>query len=120
MSRRSLYIEEFNELLHKWNGEHIKISKGEMGDHDEATMHLSSIEYTSSKKNIDDYESEHMLKLNGEGYVKTAEAKPQPLPHSVYDIPLEDHTTYEFDGHTITLTTERGTYTIERISSHKP
>lgn len=115
MGRRSLSIEQFNELLHKWKGEQIKISKGEIGDHDETTMHLESIEYTNNKNSIDGYESKYMLKLHGEGHIQTDAPDPQPLPHSVYDIPLEDKTIYEADDHLLTLKTERAMYTIEHV-----
>lgn len=119
MVRRSLYIEEFNQFLHKWKGEHIKVSKEEIGDHDETIMQLLTIEYANNEQNINDYGADHLLKLRGPGHVKTVDPDPQPLPGSVYDIPLEDHTTYEVDDNMLTLTTERGIYTIERLSPYE-
>ncbi|WP_163969335.1 hypothetical protein [Oceanobacillus halotolerans] len=117
MTPQYLSVEEFNEMLHQWNGETIKISKEELDDHDETILDLDNISYSKDTRRIDDYEPMHSLHLNGTGFTETDDVQEyQPLPSSLYEIPLEDSTIYQFDGNQFRLITERGTYTIERVN----
>ncbi|UOR13097.1 hypothetical protein [Halobacillus amylolyticus] len=113
MSHEYLSVEEFNELLHKWSGEKIKISKQELDDHDETLMELNSISYSRNTRRMDEYEPMHALQLNGAGKIQTEAADPQTLPSAFYEIPLEDTTLYQFDDSRFSLITDRGIYTIE-------
>ncbi|MFD1362842.1 hypothetical protein [Lentibacillus salinarum] len=109
-----LTVEEFNDLLQQWNGEAIKISKHELDDLDETLMTLQAISYERNTRRIDDYEPMHALHLNGIGTIETDASDTQPLPSSVYEIPLEDNTLYEFDGQQFLLSTSRGVYKIQK------
>lgn len=113
MEQHSLSIEEFDELLNKWVGKDIKITKHELDDNDEALMDLESISYSKDTRRIDDYEAMHTLQIIGIGKVENENNEFIPLPSSTYEIPLEDTTKYQFDGNRLTLNTERGKYTIE-------
>ncbi|MDL4840892.1 hypothetical protein [Aquibacillus rhizosphaerae] len=113
MTQRYLSVEEFNELLQKWNGQTIKITKNELDDDDKTVMELNSISYARDTRRIDDYEPMHALYLNGTGYVQTDANEPQSLPESHYEIPLEDSTLYQYNNSQFHLITDRGTYTIE-------
>ncbi|ALX49576.1 hypothetical protein [Lentibacillus amyloliquefaciens] len=114
MDVQFLTIEEFNELLQQWHGQSIKISKHELDDLDETLMTLQDTSYERNTRRIDDYEPMHALQLNGTGTMKTDAIDAQPLPLSVYEIPLEDNTLYEFDGQQFLLSTSRGVYKIEK------
>lgn len=113
MEKQFLSVEEFNALLNQWNGHDIKILKYEMGDEDETTMALKTISYSKNTRRIDDYEPMHALKLNGIGKVETEDQEHKPLPKSLYEIPIEDSTQFQFDGKKFSLITDRGIYTIE-------
>ncbi|RYG73346.1 hypothetical protein EU245_06550 [Lentibacillus lipolyticus] len=114
MGFQFLTIEEFHELLQQWNGETIKISKHEIDDLDEIQMTLQNISYDRNTRRMDDYEPMHALQLNGDGTMETDANNPQELPSSLYEIPLEDNSLYEFDGHQFLVSTSRGVYKIER------
>lgn len=117
MEAHFLSIEEFNALLNQWNGQSIKVSKHELNDMDETMMDLQHISYSTDTRRIDDYEPMHALQLNGDGTVHTDADKPQALPSSLYEIPLEDDSLYEFDGTRFLVSTSRGVYMIELASS---
>lgn len=110
-----LSIEKFNDLLTKWNDGKIKISKLEMDDLDEIVMQLEGVTYKNEVPTIDGYEPIHTLQLNGLGTIKTENNDSEPLPSSLYEIPLEDDTLYEYDGTTFLISTDRGVYKIERV-----
>ncbi|HLR63510.1 MAG TPA: hypothetical protein VK097_13930 [Lentibacillus sp.] len=114
MEAKFLTIETFNDLLQQWNGETIKISKHELDDLDETLMMLQDISYARNTRRLDDYEPMHALHLNGTGTIETDASNAQSLPSSVYEIPLEDNTLYEFDGQKFLLSTSRGVYKIEK------
>ncbi|MFC7063836.1 hypothetical protein [Halobacillus seohaensis] len=113
MNQRYLSVEEFNQLIRQWNGETIKISKHELDDDDSTLMELNDISYSTDTRRIDDYEPMHTLQLNGNGQTQTDSEELQPLPSSLYEIPLEDSTIYQYDESRFSLITDRGTYTIE-------
>lgn len=110
-----LSIEQFNDLLTKWNDGKIKISKLEMDDLDEIVMQLEGVTYENEAPTIDGYEPIHTLQLNGQGTIQTENNFSEPLPSSLYEIPLENDTLYEFDGTTFLISTDRGVYKIERV-----
>ncbi|MFD1039850.1 hypothetical protein ACFQ3N_15815 [Virgibacillus byunsanensis] len=112
MEQHFLSVEEFNELLKNWNGQNITITKHEMDDIDETQMKLEAISYDRDTRRIDDYEPMHSLHLNGTGHILSETNNPQSLPSSLYEIPLEDSTMYEFDGSEFLLSTSRGVYKI--------
>ncbi|WP_431802299.1 hypothetical protein [Halobacillus andaensis] len=115
MTERTLTVEEFNQLLQQWSGETIKITKQELEDEDSIIMQLNDISYETDTRRLDEYEPMHALHLNGTGTTQTNEQDLQPLPSSLYEIPLEDSTQYQFEGDRFSLVTERGSYTIERV-----
>ncbi|MEN2766977.1 hypothetical protein [Ornithinibacillus xuwenensis] len=118
MDHQFLSVEEFNELIQQWGGQTVKITKHEMDDIDQTIMKLQHISYDRNTRRIDDYVPMHSLQLNGEGQIETlAEMSSQPLPSPVYEIPLQDNTLYEFDGHKFFITTDRGVYKIELTNS---
>ena len=108
-----LPIEEFNELLKNWEGKYIKVSKYEKNDHDETFLKLNRVSYKKKSRRVDDYEPMHTLELNGSGKVRIAQDDYEPLPNSLYEIPLEDNSEYKFDGSRFSLNTDRGVYIIE-------
>ncbi|MEI3614201.1 hypothetical protein [Pseudogracilibacillus sp. SO30301A] len=110
-----LSIEQFNDLLKNWNNDQIKISKLEMNDLDEIVMQLEKVTYLNEAPTIDGYEPVHTLQLNGHGIIQTDNNDSQPLPSSIYEIPLENDTLYEFNGTTFLISTDRGVYKIERV-----
>lgn len=110
-----LSIEQFNDLLNKWNDSQIKITKLEINDLDEIVMHLEKITYENEIPTLDGYEPIHNLQLNGEGMIQTENNVSQPLPSSVYEIPIENDTLYEFNGTTFLISTSRGIYKINRL-----
>lgn len=111
-----LTIEDVNQFLKQWEGKYIKISKYEKKDHDETLLKLDNVSYAKKTRRIDDYESKYTLQLNGAGKVRISRTDFQPLPNSLYEIPLEDNTQYKYDGARVTLNTDRGVYTIEITS----
>lgn len=110
-----LSIEQFNDLLQKWNDDKIKISKLELNDLDEIVMQLEKVTYVNEVPTIDGYEPIHTLQLNGSGSIHTKNNISEELPMSMYEIPLENDTLYEFDGTTFLISTDRGVYKIERV-----
>jgi len=117
-SSNFLTIEEFNDLLQQWNKDTVKISKVEINDYDEIIMQLQQISYENEVPTIDGYEPIHTLQLSGTGTIQTENNMSQPLPSSMYEIPLENNSLYEFDGETFIISTDRGVYKIERIQSY--
>ena len=115
-NQQYLTVEEFNELLQKWNGQTIRISKHELDDNDDTLLKLESISYSKDTRRIDDYEPMHSLLLNGSGKIQTDTNEYQPLPESYYEIPLEDSTLYQYNDEQFFLITDRGTYKIEIAS----
>ena len=113
MEEHFLTVEQFNELLKQWDGKTIKISKHELDDLDETVLDLSAISYTTDTRRLDDYEAMHTLNLNGDGKTLTTAEQFQPLPASLYEIPLEDTSLYEFDGKCFIISTDRAVYKIE-------
>lgn len=113
MKQRLLSIEEFNELLQKWNDQQIKIVKQEMDDIDEILLVLRGVSFTKGQS-IDDYISRYALQLNGSGLIETTMDNYESLPAETFEIPLEEEATYEFDGARFTISTSRGVYTIEQ------
>ena len=111
-----LSIEQFNDLLKKWDNDKIKITKLEMDDLDEIVMQLEDISYKNEAPTIDGYEPLHTLQLNGFGTIQTEDNISQPLPSSFYEIPIENDALYEFDGTTFLISTDRGVYKIERLN----
>ncbi|WP_053220305.1 hypothetical protein [Virgibacillus senegalensis] len=111
-----LSIEEFNELLQQWNGKKIKVTKQEIGDYDETILQLNAVSYDTDTRRLDDYQAMHKLQLNGNGKMLTDTENAQPLPDQVYEIPIEDSSLYQYDDSRFSLTTDRGTYTIELVS----
>lgn len=110
-----LSVEEFNELLRKWNGKTVKIVKHELDDFDETLMDLNAISYSKETNRIDDYVALYSLNLNGTGVIETTPNEYQSLPSELYEIPLEDNALYEFDGERFIVSTSRGVYTIEAL-----
>ncbi|MGM8365954.1 hypothetical protein ACLIBG_10815 [Virgibacillus sp. W0181] len=109
-----LSIEEFNDQLSKWNGKRVKVSKLEMDDVDETVLALEYISYEKDTRRLDDYESMYTLELNGAGMTQTDNERNelQPLPSSLYEIPLENNTLYEFDESEFIISTDRAVYKI--------
>ncbi|SDL96121.1 hypothetical protein [Sediminibacillus halophilus] len=116
MAQHFLSIEEFNQLLQQWNGNAIKVTKQEIGDYDETVLRLNTVSYDTDTRRIDDYQAKHKLLLNGGGTMLTAAANAQPLPNQVYEIPIEDSTLFQYDDDRFSLTTDRGSYTIELVT----
>lgn len=115
MDPNFLSIEEFNKQLNEWNGNTIKVSKHELYDIDETYIVLQDISYSRNTRRLDDYESMHALQLSGSGETENATEDLQPLPSSLYEIPLEDTSLYEFDGSSFIISTDRAIYKIERL-----
>ncbi|GAA0445224.1 MAG: hypothetical protein ACQEWU_20320 [Bacillota bacterium] len=113
MADQFLTIEQFNKLLKKWSGKRVKIAKQELHDYDETIMDLSKVSYETNTRRIDDYQPLHALQLNGMGEVENASNHFEELPTSMYEIPLEDTSLYQFDGSRFALVTDRAIYTIE-------
>lgn len=113
MDQSTLSVEEFNELLGQWNGKDIKIIKQEINYIDEVLISLETSSFSKNSERLDDYEPLYVLQLSGTGKVKTADNNYVPLPTPIYDIPIEDDTSYQFDGSIFTIETDRGIYTIE-------
>lgn len=110
---QSISVEEFNELLNKWNGKNIKILKHEIEDNDATLMKLDKVTYQEQEGTIDDYVAKYTLLLNGTGEIENDDNELEPLPSPSYEIPLDDATNYQFDGTRFSLENNRGTYTIE-------
>jgi len=113
VSEQYLTIEEFNELITKWSGKTVKIAKQELDDYDETVMELTNVSYETNTRRIDDYVPKHALQLNGTGLIENEMSEQHPLPSSLYEIPLEDSSLYQFDGARFALITDRAIYTIE-------
>ncbi|MUK88267.1 hypothetical protein GMD78_07670 [Ornithinibacillus sp. L9] len=114
MDQNFLSIEEFNDLLQQWNGQTIKVTKHEMDDLDQTVLNLQDISYSRNTRRIDEYEPMHTLQLNGDGNIAPeATSNTEPLPASMYEIPLQDDSLYEFDGEKFLISTDRGVYKIE-------
>ncbi|SHF98830.1 hypothetical protein [Ornithinibacillus halophilus] len=113
MDQQFLSIEQFNDLLQQWNGKNIKVTKHELDDIDETVLSLENISYESNTRRIDDYVPMHSLHLHGDGNIPTTTNSMTDLPSSMYEIPLQDDSLYEFDGEKFLISTDRGVYKIE-------
>ena len=90
--------------------------KLEKSDLNETRLKLNKVSYDKKERRIDDYEPKYTLQLNGAGKVRISEERFEPLPNSLFVIPLEDNTHYYFDNSRFTIKNDRGTYAIEIIS----
>ncbi|WP_289891561.1 hypothetical protein [Virgibacillus pantothenticus] len=115
MTKQFLDVEQFNKLLQKWSRKQIKVAKQELNDYDVAIIDLATITYETNKHRMNDYEPLHTLQLNGSGKIENATKSYQQLPKSMYEIPLEDTSFYQFDGERFALVTDRAIYTIEVV-----
>ena len=113
MGYRTLTLEGFNDLLQQWNGKRVKVVKHETGDRDETIIDLHVVSYANDEPDIDGYESQYTLHLNGAGLIETTMNNYEALPSNLYEIPLEDDAFYEFDGARFIISTSRGVYTME-------
>ena len=109
-------IKEFNALINRWSGKEIKIVKHETKDTDETILLLDKVLFKENINRIDDYEPKYELKVIGRGLIETEKNDFEPLPESSYEIALDDHTKYTFDGSHFYITSERGDYSIQNIS----
>nr|WP_237648599.1 hypothetical protein [Sediminibacillus terrae] len=116
LAQQFLSIEEFNQLIQQWNDKTIKVTKQEIGDYDETVLRLNAVSYDTDTRRVDDYQAKHKLLLRGDGTMLTDAANTQPLPNQVYEIPIEDSTLFQYDDERFSLTTDRGSYTIELIT----
>jgi hypothetical protein len=113
VSEQYLSIEEFNDLIKEWHGKTVRIAKQELDDFDETVMELTNVSYETNTGKIDDYVPKHALQLNGTGLIENEMNEKQPLPSSLYEIPLEESSLYQFDGERFALITDRAIYTIQ-------
>lgn len=113
MEQTLLSIEDFNKLLKQWEGNYLKITKYEKNGHHETLLKLNKVSYEKKTRRIDDYEAQYTLQLNGAGKVRISKDDFEPLPNSLFEIPLEDNTQFKYYGSRFALNTDRGVYTIE-------
>ncbi|TLS38158.1 hypothetical protein [Pseudalkalibacillus caeni] len=111
MSDNKFSQQELEHLLNEWKGDNVIIQKEEMDDKDKTIMKLEDFSFQERDQTIDDYTSEMLLQLKGEGKV-ISDQSAEPLPFSRFEIPLEEVSQMHLDETSIQLKTERGSYTI--------
>ncbi|WP_377891315.1 hypothetical protein [Alkalihalobacillus sp. R86527] len=104
-------ITRIQDNLKNWMGGHLIIEKKENEDLDKAIMLLNDITFLHKGETIDDYTTSTLLQLKGKGKI-ISEVDTVPLPHSKFDIQLEDLMKINQVEDELTITTERARYTI--------
>lgn len=104
-------ITELHSTLKNWVGGHLIIEKDEHGDQDKVIMLLEDLSFLHRGEIIDDYTASTLLQLHGKGKVISDEAT-VPLPHSNFEIQLEDMKNINQEDKHLTISTDRANYSI--------
>ncbi|WP_347552212.1 hypothetical protein ABFG93_08210 [Pseudalkalibacillus hwajinpoensis] len=102
-------LTDIRNKLKNWIGGHIIIEKKEQGDVDKTIIKFDDFDFQHRGKTVDDYTSSSLLQLKGEGKVISNESA-VPLPHSIFEIPLESINSVNQTDYELTITTERASY----------
>lgn len=101
-------------VLKKWDGHDLLISKLENEDHDQTVLRLEEVEMKECGETIDGYVPDVALLLKGQGRV-ILENIEEPMPSNSYEIPLDSLYDIHYDEIRLYLATKRGSYTISPI-----
>ncbi|MBF0707103.1 hypothetical protein IQ283_10910 [Alkalihalobacillus hwajinpoensis] len=112
----STMLTEVRNTLTEWVGGHLIIEKKEQDDLDKTIMKLEDFVFQHRGETVDDYTASTLLQLKGEGKVISDEAT-APLPHSTFEIPLEDINDVKKHSDELIVLTERASYHINYNSN---
>jgi hypothetical protein len=104
-------LSEVRNTLADWVGGHIIIEKKEQDDLDKTIMKLEDFTFQHRGESVDDYTASTLLQLKGEGKVISDEAA-VPLPHSIFEIPLEELDNVKKEATELVFFTNRASYHI--------
>lgn len=105
--------EKIRSWLDAHRDEELRIWKLEDGQENRARIHLEDVQLVQHH-DTDDYLSDQALLLKGRGTVETP-AGEALLPGQTFEISLTDQWFSAADEHSLQLSTERGSYRIERV-----
>ncbi len=104
-------LKKVRNTLTDWVDGHLIIEKKEQDDLDKTIMKLEDFAFQHRGETVDDYTASSLLQLKGEGKVISEEAA-VPLPHSIFEIPLESINNVSQQKNELILSTERASYNI--------
>ncbi len=109
-------LTELRNALIEWVDGHLIIEKKEQGDIDKTLMKLEDFAFQHRGETVDDYTASSLLQLKGEGKVLSEEAT-VPLPHSTFEMPLENIAEVKQKKNELIVRTQRACYTISYNSN---
>ncbi|HET7627346.1 MAG TPA: hypothetical protein VFK44_03060 [Bacillales bacterium] len=112
--QNDLDLRRLAESLKQWDDQQVLITKRENGDVDRTIMELEDVCVTHAGQSIDPYFSQTYLQLEGDGRAVMNDTE-IPMPSASYEIPVDHLHDADFDGTKLSLTTDRGTYTIDPL-----
>ncbi|WP_273852437.1 hypothetical protein [Guptibacillus spartinae] len=104
-------LSEVRSTLGDWVGGHLIIEKREQDDLDKTILKLEDFSFQHRGETVDDYTASTLLQLKGEGKVISEESA-VPLPHSTFEIPLEELNDVKKQSAELVIQTERASYHI--------
>ncbi|TKD68765.1 hypothetical protein [Pseudalkalibacillus hwajinpoensis] len=107
----STMLTEIRTTLTEWVGGHLIIEKKEQDDVDKIIMKIDDFAFLHRGKTVDDYTASTLLQLKGEGKVISDEAT-VPLPHSLFEIPLENINEVNHQTNELMIGSSRASYHI--------
>ena len=107
----STMLKELRNALTDWIGGHLIIEKKELDDVDKIIMKLEDFSFQHRGETVDDYTASTLLQLKGEGKVISDEAT-VPLPHSLFEISIENISAVNHQKTELMIGTERASYHI--------
>ncbi|MDP4551815.1 hypothetical protein Q9251_13125 [Alkalihalobacillus macyae] len=107
----STMLKDLRNALTEWIGGHLIIEKKELDDVDKTIMKLEDFTFQHRGETVDDYTASTLLQLKGEGKVISDEAT-VPLPHSLFEIPIENISEVNHQTTELMIATERASYHI--------
>ncbi|MBN8209201.1 hypothetical protein JI666_10635 [Bacillus sp. NTK071] len=109
--KSSTMLTELRNTLTEWVGGHLIIEKNEQDDVDKTIMKLEDFAFQHRGETVDDYTASTLLQLKGEGKVISDQAT-VPLPHSLFEVPLENINEVNHQNNELMIGTSRASYHI--------
>ncbi|MFT9846544.1 hypothetical protein [Aneurinibacillus sp. REN35] len=111
-SKQTEQARQIKQLLSRWQGKTLQITKEEDGDTDIITLLLHQVHVEDRPHTGDEYLPSCTVKLEGSGTIQNEDGEQIPIPYESYDIPLEEPINSHPDTEAVHIQTERASYHI--------
>ncbi|MBN6189366.1 hypothetical protein JQN58_21160 [Aneurinibacillus sp. BA2021] len=111
-SKQAEQARQIKQLLDRWQGKTLQITKEEDGDTDIVRLHLTQVHVEDRPETGDDYLPLCTVKLEGAGTIQNEAGEHIPIPYESYDIPIDEPVDSRPDTEAVHIRTERASYHI--------